>query len=287
MKMTNFTAMTQAYTLNIKGKLTALDSPWIMGILNITPDSFFASSRFSGVNEALLQAGNMLLAGAKILDIGGYSSRPGADDVSETEELERVIPIIEAVSKQFPDAILSIDTFRSSVARDAINAGAHIINDISGGEGDVLMFQVVKELKVPYIMMHMSGTPKNMQKNPSYNNVVIEVYKSLSERLQKLRLLGVSDVIIDPGFGFGKTVAHNYSLLRELAYFQSLNCPILAGLSRKSMIYKPLNCTPKEALNGTSILNTFALEKGAHILRTHDVKEAAEVVKLYSLMNVE
>ncbi|MFK7756261.1 MAG: dihydropteroate synthase [Flavobacteriales bacterium] len=279
--------MHNSFTLNIHGTLKTIDKPWVMGILNVTPDSFYEGSRITGVEAALAKAESMLEEGADCLDIGGYSSRPGADEVSENEELARVIPVIEAVHHRFPEAIISIDTFRSQVAREAVNAGASIINDISGGEADKLMFSAVKELNVPYILMHMAGNPKTMQNSPSYKNVVTEVYTSLSKRVQKLRQLGVADVIVDPGFGFGKTIEHNYALLKGMAYFQSLNCPILVGLSRKSMIYKSLNINPEESLNGTSVLNTYALELGAQILRVHDVKEAKQVVDLYSLMNLE
>ncbi len=273
------------HNLNIQGKLFHLDSPKVMGILNVTPDSFHAESRISSENDAFKVASKMIEDGADFLDIGGYSSRPGAIDISEQEELDRVAKVIETIAAQIPTAILSIDTFRSSVARECIKLGAHIINDISGGEADEFMLDLVAELRVPYIMMHMQGTPQNMQKNPTYENVTLEVYKSLSRRLQTLRIKGVSDVIVDPGFGFGKTIEQNYALLKTLDYFHSLNAPILAGLSRKSMIYKPLNTTPASALNGSTVLNTIATQKGAHILRVHDVKEAKELIKLYSLMN--
>lgn len=278
--------MKRSYTLNINGELMILDSPKIMGILNITPDSFYSESRVSSESEILSRAEKMLLNGADFLDIGGYSSKPGAEDVSEDEEMNRVIPAISAVKKAFPETVISIDTFRSSVAMAAINAGASLVNDISGGDGDPEMFHTVKKLKVPYIIMHMQGTPHTMQNNPSYKNVVQDVYKALSLKLSKLKLLGVTDVIVDVGFGFGKTLEHNYDLLANLDYFHSLDAPLLVGMSRKSMIYKALDITPEESLNGTVVLNTIATQKGAQILRVHDVKEAKEMLRLYSLTNL-
>jgi dihydropteroate synthase len=266
--------MKRSFTININGELMILDSPKIMGILNITPDSFYSGSRVSSASEVLSRAEKMLLNGADFLDIGGYSSKPGAEDVSVDEEINRVIPVI------------SIDTFRSSVAMAAINAGASLINDISGGDGDPEMFQTVKKLKVPYIIMHMQGTPKTMQKSPSYRNVVQDVYRALSLKLNELRLLGVTDVIVDVGFGFGKTMEHNYELLANLDYFHSLECPVIVGISRKSMVYKALDITPEESLNGTVVLNTIATQKGVQILRVHDVKEAKEMLRLYSLTNL-
>ena len=278
--------MKRSFTLNINGELMILDSPKIMGILNITPDSFYSGSRVSSESEILSRAEEMLLNGADLLDIGGYSSKPGAEDVSEEEEIKRVIPAISAVKKAFPETRISIDTFRSRVAMTAIHAGASIINDISGGDGDPEMFQTVKRLKVPYIIMHMQGTPKTMQKSPSYKNVVQDVYRSLSLKINRLRLTGVTDVIVDVGFGFGKTLEHNYALLANLDYFHSLECPLLVGISRKSMVYKALDITPEESLNGTVVLNTIAAQKGAQILRVHDVKEAKEMLRLYSLTNL-
>ena len=278
--------MKRSFTININGELMILDSPKIMEILNITPDSFYSGSRVSSASEVLYRAEKMLLNGADFLDIGGYSSKPGAEDVSVDEEINRVIPAISAVKKAFPEAVISIDTFRSSVAMAAINAGASLINDISGGDGDPEMFQTVKKLKVPYIIMHMQGTPKTMQKNPSYRNVVQDVYRALSLKLNELRLLGVTDVIVDVGFGFGKTMEHNYELLANLDYFHSLECPVIVGISRKSMVYKALDITPEESLNGTVVLNTIATQKGVQILRVHDVKEAKEMIRLYSLTNL-
>lgn len=278
--------MKRSFTLNINGELMILDSPKIMGILNITPDSFYSGSRVSSESEILSRAEKMLLNGADFLDIGGYSSKPGAEDVSEDEEMNRVIPAISAVKKAFPETVISIDTFRSSVAMAAFNAGASLVNDISGGDGDPEMFQTVKKLKVPYIIMHMQGTPQTMQNNPSYKNVVQDVYKALSLKLNELKLLGVTDVIVDVGFGFGKTLEHNYDLLANLDYFHSLDAPLLVGMSRKSMVYKALDITPEESLNGTVVLNTIATQKGAQIVRVHDVKEAKEMLRLYSLTNL-
>jgi len=278
--------MKRSFTLNINGELMILDSPKIMGILNITPDSFYSGSRVSSESEISSRAEKMLLSGADFLDIGGYSSKPGAEDVSEDEEINRVIPAISAVKKAFPETVISIDTFRSSVAMAAFNAGASLVNDISGGDGDPEMFQTVKKLKVPYIIMHMQGTPQTMQNNPSYKNVVQDVYKALSLKLNELKLLGVTDVIVDVGFGFGKTLEHNYDLLANLDYFHSLDAPLLVGMSRKSMVYKALDITPEESLNGTVVLNTIATQKGAQIVRVHDVKEAKEMLRLYSLTNL-
>ncbi len=276
--------MKKAHTINVNGTLMDFHTPMIMGILNITPDSFYSESRVMDMNDLLSRAEKMLKNGADILDIGGYSSRPGAEHISEEKELERVIPVIKEIKSKFPAAIISIDTFRSGVAKAAVENGADLINDISGGDGDSEMFQTVKSLNVPYVIMHMQGTPQSMQINPSYKNVVQEVYKSLNKKINELNLLGVADVIVDMGFGFGKNIEHNYTLLQNIEYFHSLNCPVLVGLSRKSMIYKPLNSTPEKALIGTIALNTIATLKGANILRVHDVKETREMIQLYSLM---
>ena len=278
--------MKHSFTLNLNEELMVLDSPKIMGILNVTPDSFYSNSMVNSESDILSRAEKMLEDGTDFLDIGGYSSKPGAKEVSESEEINRVIPAIAIIKKTFPKAVISIDTFRSSVAMAAISAGASIINDISGGDADPLMFQTVKDLQVPYVIMHMQGTPQTMQKNPLYNNVVQEVYKDLSLKVNTLRLMGIPDVIVDVGFGFGKTIEHNYDLLANLEYFHSLNCPVLVGISRKSMIHKSLGITPEECLNGTAVLNTIATQKGAQILRVHDVKEAKEMLKLYSLTNL-
>lgn len=272
-------------TVRLKGNLLFLDEALIMGILNVTPDSFFDGGKFDGIEASIKQVEQMLTDGAGIIDVGGYSSRPGADEVSELDEINRVIPVIEALVAKFPDLIISIDTFRSKVAELAVNAGASIINDISGGNADADMFTTVAKLQVPYILMHMQGDPKTMQTNPTYTNVVQEVHHFFSSQLQELRQLGVADVILDPGFGFGKTVAHNYQLLNALDEFELLGCPVLAGMSRKSMINKVLGTKPENALNGTTVVNTIALQKGAKILRVHDVKEAAEAVKIVSFVD--
>ena len=268
--------------INCKGKILNLDSPIVMGILNVTPDSFSGDGKLNDEIALLNQAQRMLKEGASILDIGGYSSRPGADHVNIKEELNRVIPIIKLVTTTFPEAIVSIDTFRSEVAEQAIDSGAHIVNDIAAGDLDDLMFDTIAQLQVPYIMMHMQGTPQNMQESPSYQNVTREIIKELSQKVNRLNLLGVNDIIIDPGFGFGKTINQNYKLLKELALFSVLKCQLLVGLSRKSMIYKTLNSTVKDALNGSSALHMLALTNGANILRVHDVKEAIECINLYN-----
>lgn len=269
-------------TINCKGKLLNFDSPIVMGILNVTPDSFYDGGNLSNEDKIIEKANQMLSEGATILDVGGYSSKPGATEVSEKEEINRVVPAIKSILSQFPEAILSVDTFRSSVAREAVNAGASIINDISAGELDPTMFSTVRELQVPYCIMHMQGNPKTMQQNPTYQNVVTEVFYSLSKKVEQLKELGVNDILIDPGFGFGKTIEHNYEILNHLNHFSLMNLPILVGVSRKSMIYKVLENTPSEALNGTTALNSFALMKGANILRVHDVKQAQETIFLFN-----
>ncbi len=274
-------------TLNAGGRLIDLSIPKVMGIINITPDSFYADSRKPGIEGALQQAGKMLEDGATFLDLGAYSSRPGAVDISEQDETDRLLPVVEAIASMFPDAVLSVDTFRSKVAEAAINAGAHIINDISGGQLDAEMFTTVARLQVPYILMHMKGNPQNMAQQAIYEDVFNEVYNYFSERYYQLKQLGVHDVIIDPGFGFAKNAEHNYRLLNRLQDFYTLQLPLLAGISRKKMIYGQLNTTAAGALNGTTILNTIALTKGADILRVHDVKEAMEAIKLFRLVNGE
>jgi len=270
-------------TLNAGGRLIDLSSPKVVGIINLTPDSFFAGSRKQGMAETLLQAGKMLDEGAAFLDLGAYSSRPGADDISVQQETDRLLPVVEAIAEHFPDAVLSIDTFRSKVAEAAIKAGAHIINDISAGQLDDDMFATIARLHVPYILMHMKGTPQNMLKQAHYEDVFNEVYDYFAERCHQLKQLGVHDVIIDPGFGFAKKTEHSYALMHRLQDFNMLQLPLLVGVSRKTMIYKPLGVTAEEALNGTAILNTIALTKGADILRVHDVKEAVEAVKIWEM----
>jgi dihydropteroate synthase len=270
-------------TLNACGKLIDLRSPKVMGIINITPDSFYQASRKQNADEAVTQAGKMLAEGAHFLDIGAYSSRPGAIDISVQEETDRLLPVVEAIVKTYPQAVLSVDTFRSGVALAAIKAGAHIINDISGGQLDEEMFATVAKLQVPYIMMHMKGTPQTMVQQASYTDVFGEVFDYFAERHYRLREMGVHDVIIDPGFGFAKTHEHSYELLSRLQEFERLELPILAGVSRKRMIYNLTGGTAADALNGTTVLNTIALSKGANILRVHDVKEAVEAVKLWTV----
>jgi dihydropteroate synthase len=268
-------------TLRLKGNLLDLSEPRVMGILNVTPDSFYEGSRYAQEDELLRKAEQMLEDGATFLDIGGYSSRPNADDISTEEEIRRVVPAIEAMMKRFPQTYISIDTFRASVARAAVEAGACIINDISGGNLDETMFATVAELQVPYILMHMRGTPQTMTSLNQYDNLLLEVIEELQHRLAELKSLGVSDVVIDPGFGFAKSPAQNYELLKNLNYFEVLDAPLLVGLSRKSMIYKTLGISPQEALNGTTVLNTISLMHGATILRVHDVRQAVEAVKLF------
>jgi len=281
----NFKSTSIPFSIQCKGKLLDLKTPITMGILNITPDSFFDGGKFTEESIMLAQVENMLLLGAQIIDIGASSSRPGSMPITEEEELFRLLPALTKISKTFPGAILSIDTYRSEVAKEAILNGAHIINDISGGDFDEKMFKTIAELKVPYILMHMQGKPQNMQINPTYDNVVVDILKSLKNKVARLINAGVNDIIIDPGFGFGKTVSHNFQILNNLEHFSILGCPILVGLSRKSMINKVLNIKSTEALNGTSILNTIALQKGASILRVHDVKEAVEAIQLVDALN--
>ncbi|MBL4625150.1 MAG: dihydropteroate synthase [Flavobacteriales bacterium] len=253
-----------------------------MGILNATPDSFFDGGKFISIESALKRGEQILNEGGKIIDIGGYSSRPGAVTINQKEELDRVIPIIEAIVKSFPKAVVSIDTFRSQVAKQAIEAGAHMVNDISGGDADEQLFTSIAEFQVPYILMHMQGTPQNMQTAPKYDEVVTDILGIFSKKVNQLVKLGVNDIILDPGFGFGKTIEHNYEILNRFEEFNLLNLPVLAGLSRKSMIYKKLNITPEESLPETCRLNRIALQKGANILRVHDVKEAVQVIRDYN-----
>ncbi|WP_299826326.1 dihydropteroate synthase [uncultured Pontibacter sp.] len=269
-------------TLNCRGNILSLRTPQVMGILNLTPDSFYPNSRLTSTAEAVKRAEAMLADGADILDIGGYSSRPGAADVSEQEELDRVIPAIEAIHAAFPEAIISIDTFRAGVAEGAINAGAAIVNDISGGSLDEEMFRTVAKLQVPYILMHMRGTPQTMATLTKYNDLVIDVLDELQEQLAKLAKLGVKDIILDPGFGFAKTTDQNFELLRRMDEFRILGLPVLAGMSRKSMVYKSLDIEQTDALTGTIVVNTIALMKGADILRVHDVKETKQTIQLYT-----
>jgi len=268
--------------ISIRGRLLDLAKPRIMGIINLTEDSFFSSSRYNSESEILAAAEKMLLDGADILDLGGCSTRPGSAEVTAEVEKRRVCDAVRIIRRAFPDSLISVDTYRSAVAEEAVNsAGADIINDISGGEMDRDMFALVTRLNVPYIMMHMQGTPRTMQLNPTYGDVVSEVLLWLSERAVMLRQAGVKDIILDPGFGFGKTAEHNFEMLRRFSEFRVAGLPLLAGLSRKSMIWRTLDLTPDEALTGTAALNMTALMKGASILRVHDVREARQVVTLF------
>ncbi len=271
-------------TINCKGQLIDLSTPKVMGVLNVTPDSFFDRGVHKNINDVLKHVEHMLNAGATFIDIGAYSSRPNADDVSETEELKRIIPIVNTVIKHFPEALISIDTFRSRIAKETINAGAALINDISAGALDENMLKTIAQLHVPYIMMHMRGTPKTMQTLTTYDDLVKDVIYYFSKRIANAHQLGIKDIIIDPGFGFAKTLDQNYKLLNNLELLNIIDKPILAGVSRKSMIYKKLNTTAQHALNGTTVLNTIALQKGAKILRVHDVKEAKDCITLINAL---
>ena len=271
-------------TLNCKGKLLDLSHPIVMGILNLTPDSFYDGGKYNSASVILKQTEKMLEEGATILDIGGMSSRPGAQIIDTEEELQRVIPAIKMILKNFPDTTLSIDTIRSKVAIEAVNHGVSMVNDISAGNLDPEMFQSIANLEVPYILMHMQGKPTDMQQNPAYENVVLEILDFFIGKVGKLRSLGVKDIIIDPGFGFGKEIEHNFRLLKNLHAFKILEIPVLAGISRKSFIYKTLDIKPKEALTGTIALHMTALDQGATILRVHDVKEAVETIKIWQVL---
>lgn len=267
------------HSVNCRGRLVDLTTPAVMGILNVTPDSFYAGSRV-GTGQVVEAAGRMLAEGATFLDVGGYSTRPGAPDVSPAEEADRVLPVIEAILAAFPGALVSVDTFRAEVARQAVGAGACLINDVAGGTLDPAMFATVAELGVPYVLMHLRGNPQTMQSLATYQNVVTDVMDELGVRLAELRALGATDVILDLGFGFAKTPAQNFELLSGLDAFRQFDEPLLVGLSRKTTVWKTLDITAEEALNGTTVLNTVALTKGASILRVHDVREAVEAVKL-------
>ena len=270
-------------TINCKGNLISLENPKVMGILNLTPDSFYDGGKYKNMDEAIVQVETMLKEGADFIDVGAYSSRPGADHISEEEELSRILPIVEFITKAFPEIILSIDTFRSRVARYCIEAGASIINDISAGNLDSKMFETVGSLAVPYIMMHMKGTPQNMVDLNTYEDLIKEIQFYFSQKVKLAKAHKINDIIIDPGFGFAKNIEQNFELLKKLSVFKLQDLPILVGVSRKSMIYKTLKIKPEEALNGTTFLNTLALQNGANILRVHDVKEAKECVELYKL----
>ena len=272
-------------TINCKGKLIDLSSPKVMGILNITPDSFYDGGHYKNEKSILIHTEKMLENGATFIDVGAYSSRPNAEHVSEETELKRITPIVDLILKTFPDTLISIDTFRSQVAKACVNAGAAIINDISAGQLDNNMLQTIAQLQVPYIMMHMQGTPQTMQQHTHYNHLLKDILFYFSERINAAKALGIIDVIIDPGFGFAKNTEQNFELLNKLDLLNSIEKPLLVGVSRKSMIYKTLETNAKNALNGTSVLHTIALQKKASILRVHDVKEAMECIKLVKSLN--
>lgn len=267
-------------TINCKDQLIDFSTPKVMGILNVTPDSFYDGGKFTSDVAILSQVEKMLNEGATFIDVGAYSSRPNADNISDEEELKRLLPTIEMLVKNFPDILISVDTFRSAIAKKSIESGACMINDISGGNLDANMFKTIGKLNVPYILMHIKGTPQNMQQNPTYKNITREVLSYFAEKVQLLRKEKVNDIILDVGFGFGKTLEHNYELLKNLELFQNLELPILTGVSRKSMLYKLLDSTAGNSLNATTVANTIALQKGTNILRVHDVKEAMESIKI-------
>lgn len=282
--MAKDTFFKQTQTINVGGKLLDLTKPKVMGIVNLTPDSFYTGSRFTIETDVVAQAKKMLLEGADILDLGAYSTRPGASDVSAEEEAKRLLPAIKAIKSDFPDAIISVDTFRANIACLSIDAGADMINDVSGGEFDDQMFATVAKLQVPYILMHNRGTLQTMHHPNNYGNLMADIILYFTAKISLFRTLGLNDIILDPGFGFAKNVAQNFELLNCFKQLEILELPVLAGLSRKSMIWKSLNINPNNALNGTSILNTIALQNGAKILRVHDVKEAVECIKLMEIL---
>lgn len=269
------------FTINIKGKIVDFSTPQVMGILNITPDSFYDGKPDQSIDTHINKARKMIEEGAQILDLGACSTRPNADLLNEEEEWRRLKPVLEAIRARFPEIIISIDTFRANIARKAVEGGADLINDISGGTMDVDMFKTIAKLDVPYVLMHIQGTPQTMLQQTSYENLFSEITHYFSEKVNQLRQMGVKDIILDPGFGFAKTLAQNFELFDYLEFWKkSLGCPVLVGISRKSMIYKIVNTSPEGALNGTTVLNTMAMMRGANILRVHDVKEALEVIKL-------
>jgi dihydropteroate synthase len=273
-------------TLNIRGKLIDLSEPKIMGILNVTPDSFYDGFKYTDESSILKQVEKMVSEGADFIDVGGSSTRPGAENISEEEELKRVLPAIKIISKNFPETAISVDTFRSVVGKRAVETGASIVNDISGGDLDPNMFETIASLQVPYVLMHMKGTPQIMMKEATYENLIKEILDYFHQKIFKLRSLGIKDIIIDPGFGFAKTVDQNFELLNKLDRFEIFEKPLLVGLSRKSMIWRTLKSNPEGALNGTTALNTIALIKGANILRVHDVREAKEVIQLVDQLRI-
>lgn len=272
-------------TINCRGKLIDLSTPKVMGILNLTPDSFYDGGRYTDDTKILAHVEVMLNEGATFIDIGGYSSRPGADHISEAEELDRVLPMVHLILKHFPETLISIDTFRSAIAKSCVEAGAALVNDISAGQLDANMIPIIAKLKVPYIMMHMKGSPQNMQQNIDYNDLIKELNYYFSERVNQARKHGIHDIIIDPGFGFSKTLKQNYELLNKLQLLKILDLPVMVGFSRKSMLYKVLKSEAKDALNATTSANTIALLKGATLLRVHDVKEAIECITIYNSLN--
>ena len=273
------------HTIICKGKMIDLSTPKVMGILNITPDSFFDGGKFISDKKIIKQTKKMLKEGATFIDVGAYSSRPNAIHISEDEELKRIIPVVKLLMNHFPDILISIDTFRSVVAEECIKIGACLINDISGGSLDKKMFSIIAKYDVPYILMHMKGNPQDMQEKPEYNDLIKEITEYFTVKIEQLKQLNVTNIIIDLGFGFGKTLEHNYEILHKLQEFKSLGLPILTGVSRKSMLYRLLNSTPKKMKNATTVANTIALQNGTQILRVHDVKEAVECVKIVSFMN--
>lgn len=281
--MAKDTAFCAKRTLNCKGKLLLLDEPIVMGILNLAPDSFYDGGRYTDVDIAIHRAGEMLEEGTRIIDIGACSTRPGAEPVTEKAELHRLIPVIKGIVEQFPGVVISVDTFRAEVALRSVEAGASIINDISAGSMDGEMFALAASLPVPYVLMHMQGNPQNMQINPHYNDVIGELMDFFTEKVAALRAMGKTDIILDPGFGFGKSLEHNYRLLNALDAFRIFELPVLVGMSRKSMIWKALDSTPENALHGTVAANTIALMNGAGILRVHDVKPAVEAICIAGL----
>ena len=276
------TYLVDNYSINCKGNLIDLSTPKIMSIVNTTPDSFYDGGQYNTIEKALQKVEVDISNNATFIDIGGYSSKPNAAHVTEEEELKRTIPVIEAILKSFPEAVISIDTFRGKVAKEAVDAGAALINDISAFELDKEMINTLKTYKVPYILMHMLGTPQNMQNNPSYKNVVKDIILFLSNKIKELKIVGIHDIIIDPGFGFGKTLSNNYELIANLNYFSALKHPLLVGISRKSMIYNLLNINLLESINGTTALNMYSLLNGANILRVHDTKEAKECIRIFN-----
>ncbi len=276
--------MSVTNTLNCNNRLISLDKPVVMGIINVNENSFYSASRANTTDLVLEKASKMLQEGATFLDLGAMSSKPGSDIISIDDELNLILPAVEAVKKYFPEAIISVDTLRSEVAQEVIQAGASMINDISAGTFDSNMMKLVSSFRVPYIMMHMKGLPSDMQQNPSYEDVVMEITRFFVLNIQKAREVGIADIIIDPGFGFGKTLEHNYQIMKQLEVLQIFNLPVMAGISRKSMIWRPLNTNADSALNGTTALHMYALQKGAKILRVHDVKEAMECITLHQLL---